>query len=135
MQQRGGHAPSEGDSLSSGKLLVEGEPWDQASDGISPRASVVLRQFLGLQRHRLSAQMPTEGEPPKAGSYGDFGQHHLSSSACSGAGEAFGNALLTYQGLPWVHGLYRGCFGPGRRERFRENAGEVKVKAELGVFS
>lgn len=48
MQQRGGHAPSEGDSLSSGKLLVEGGPWDQASDGISPRASVVLRQFLGL---------------------------------------------------------------------------------------
>lgn len=44
-------------------------PRDQASDGISPRAFVVLRQLLGLRGHRLSARTPTEGKASKARVY------------------------------------------------------------------
>lgn len=87
--------------------------------GFSPRVSVVSRQFLGLQGHRLRAQMLTEWQVSKARVFyidGDFEQHHLSSAACSGVGETFGDRLLNYQGFPSVHSLYRGCFGPGRRE-------------------
>lgn len=86
--------------------------------GLSPRAFVIWRQFGGLRGYRLRAQMLAEGEVSEASVLymdGAFEQQHLSPSAYSGAGKAFGNAVLTYQGLPCVHGLY-GCFGPEGRE-------------------
>lgn len=54
---------------------------------------------------RAQAQMLTTGEVSKTRFRyidGDLEQHHLSPTACSGRGEAFGNALLTYQGPPPV---------------------------------
>lgn len=41
----------------------------RAFGGVSPRASVVLRKFMGLRGHRHGALMLTEGEGSRPGSH------------------------------------------------------------------